>query len=478
LTPRQAQPATLFEAAEVLQEVEAQPKRWNPYPDYRPCGMPWLGDLPNHWITRKLKFVADVRTSNVDKKSKDDEDEVSLCNYVDVYYNDYITDAIEFMKATASADQIDRFTLRTGDVLITKDSETWDDIAVPSCVDEELHNVLCGYHLALIRPHSATMHGEFLFRAFGAFAVRDQFRVRANGVTRFGLPRDGITSAIFPVPPRDEQEAIAAFLRQETTTIDALVEKRRRLIDLLKEKRTALISHAVTKGLNPDAPMKRSGITLIGNMPSHWKCMRLKFLGTAIIGLTYSPNDIVSEGNGTLVLRANNIQNDRITLGDGVYVNTPIPRELIARQGDILVCSRNGSRRLVGKSGLIDFDREDVSFGAFTTVFRGPLNKFLRYVFCSGMITRYAGLYQTSTIFQLTTRILHEFWIAVPPDNEQDEIASYLEQELPKIDSLIDRARLAISKLDEYRSALISAAVTGKIDVRGEVGFGKDEDPT
>ena len=128
-----------------------------PYPAYKDSGLHWLGPIPQHWDTRPLKRAASVSLSNVDKLSLEGQTEVLLCNYTDVYYNDRITNAIQFMKATAPPDQISKFRLHVGDVLITKDSETPDDIAVPAVVSEELENVLCGYHLALLRPGDAVM---------------------------------------------------------------------------------------------------------------------------------------------------------------------------------------------------------------------------------------------------------------------------------------------------------------------------------
>ncbi|MDD5094609.1 MAG: restriction endonuclease subunit S [Dehalococcoidia bacterium] len=225
------------------------------YSEYRPSGFEWIGDIPSHWGMRRLKFIAGIRNSNVDKKSEDNEHPVRLCNYVDVYYNEYITGDIDFMAATASGDEIRRFSLRHEDVLITKDSEMWNDIAVPAFVDEQIEGVLCGYHLALVRSDIKVLYGEYLFRAFASHAIRDQFRVRANGITRFGLSIDAITSALFPLPPLEEQRIIADFLRRETTKINALISGIRedvngpglfaRLIKLLVEYRTALVSAAV-----------------------------------------------------------------------------------------------------------------------------------------------------------------------------------------------------------------------------------------
>ena len=208
-------------------------------------GVEWLGEIPVHWSVRRLKTVSAVQLSNVDKKSLEGQESVTLCNYTDVYYNDRITCNLDFMSATATADQIRRFSLRAGDVLITKDSESWTDIAVPSLVVEDLPGVLCGYHLAHIRPKEF-INGAFLGRAFAAIGPRDQFQIAANGITRYGLGSDAICTSQFAIPPIDEQSTIAVFLDRETAKIDALIEKVHNAIEKLKEYRTALISAAVT----------------------------------------------------------------------------------------------------------------------------------------------------------------------------------------------------------------------------------------
>ena len=228
------------------------------YPAYRPSGLEWVPEIPEHWDVRKLKHIASVTFSNVDKHSDDGEVPVRLCNYTDVYYNDYITPDIEFMEATAAPEEIRKFKLRSGDVLVTKDSEEWSDIAVPAHVSADLDGVLCGYHLALIRPHPEIIYGAYLFRAFAARGINDQFRVAATGITRYGLGKYSLDNALFPVPPPDVQRSIAAFLDRKTKMIDRLVEKIRYLVgevsenkaSLLREYRTALISAAVTGKIN------------------------------------------------------------------------------------------------------------------------------------------------------------------------------------------------------------------------------------
>ena len=137
----------------------------------------------SRWELRRLRTLAELRTSNVDKNSSDDEHPVRLCNYTDVYYSSEIIDASEFMTATATPNEIHRFRLRGGDVLITKDSETRDDIAVPAHVTRDFDDVLCGYHLAILRPGD-DLHGKYLYYALLSRRVRDQFSLGANGITR------------------------------------------------------------------------------------------------------------------------------------------------------------------------------------------------------------------------------------------------------------------------------------------------------
>ena len=252
---------------EVTDRIEAaRPRRFRPYPEYKDSGVEWLGEIPSNWDVKRLKTTASVQLSNVDKHSEEGQVPVKLCNYVDVYYNDLITAELQFMNATATPEQVRRLPLRVGDVLITKDSESWTDIAVPAVVGEDLPDVLCGYHLAHIRP-GPKLDGRFLARQFSAIGTRDQFHVAANGITRFGLGGDAIRTGLFPVAPIDEQHAIADFLDRETAKIDALVARKERLIELLQEKRTALITRAVTRGLDPNVPMKDSGVEVAGRDP-------------------------------------------------------------------------------------------------------------------------------------------------------------------------------------------------------------------
>ena len=253
------------------------------YPRYKPSGVEWLGDVPEHWQAKRLKSAAAYSVSNVDKVAADDELPIRLCNYTDVYYQDHITPDMDLMETTATPEEIRRFGLRVGDVVITKDSEEWSDIAVPALVVEAAPELVFGYHLAIVRPDATALDGRFLLRAFQACAVNQQFQVAATGVTRYGLPKSSIGEAWLPLPPPPEQRAIADFLDRETSKIDTLMAKKRTLINRLKEKRTALISRTVTRAFPPDAAraagfdphpkLKPSGIDWLGEIPKHWEVL-------------------------------------------------------------------------------------------------------------------------------------------------------------------------------------------------------------
>ena len=323
------------------------PARFKPYPAYKDSGVEWLGEIPAHWNIRRLKTIASVQLSNVDKKSVEGEESVKLCNYVDVYYNEHITMGLDFMAATATPDQVRRFSLHSGDVLITKDSESWTDIAVPAVVAEDLPAVLCGYHLALVRP-AGDSDGAFLARAFSAIGPRDQFQVAANGITRFGLGGNAIRTGLFAMPPGPEQKAIAAFLDRETGKIDALVAEKERLIDLLHEKRTSLVTGAVTKGLDANAPMMDSGVESLGEIPTHWTVERIRHIVSRIEqGWSPECENREAEANEWGVLKAGCVNRGLFLESEHKALPSdlqPIPHLEISA-GDVLMSRASGSDR-------------------------------------------------------------------------------------------------------------------------------------
>lgn len=221
-------------------------KGLNPDVPMKDSGVEWIGEIPEHWEVEKIKNISQVKPSNVDKKSKDNEPPVLLCNYTDVYNNEFITMDLDFMKATATYDQISKLSLNVGDIIITKDSESADDIAVPAIVTEELENVVCGYHLAVIKPNNNIVYPKFLFRSFESDRINKQFELGANGVTRFGLGAYPINNAYVCQPPLNEQKEIANYLDIETAKIFKATDKILKHIELLEEYKTSLIHHVVT----------------------------------------------------------------------------------------------------------------------------------------------------------------------------------------------------------------------------------------
>lgn len=217
---------------------------------FKPSGTEWLGDVPEHWKVRRLRNVADLRVSNVDKHTNDGEFPVRLCNYTDVYKNSVIMDDMPFMTATATADEIRAFRLQVGDVIITKDSEDWQDIGVPALVVHTADDLICGYHLALLRPRPTVAVGCFLAYAMQARSVVVQLSLAANGVTRYGLSHGAIKAIVVPVPPVEQQETIARYIDDATADLNEAIRCANREIELIREYRTRLIADVVTGRLD------------------------------------------------------------------------------------------------------------------------------------------------------------------------------------------------------------------------------------
>ena len=442
-------------------------EHYRPYPAYRDSGVEWLGEIPAHWDVKRLKEFATVQLGNVDKKTADDEDDVQLCNYVDVYYNHKIEREIEFMSATATLGQIGRFSLRKGDVLITKDSETWTDIAVPAVVMEDLPGVLCGYYLAHIRPHEQH-DGFFLAHCIAAVGPRDQYHIAANGITRFGLTGNAIRNGIFAIPPPAEQRHIAAFLDLETEKIDALVAKKERLIELLHEKRTALVTYAVTKGIEPDAPMKDSGVEWLGEIPVNWGVAPIYARYEVALGKMLDAKRISGNSLGRY-LRSVDVQWNSVNTRDLPTMDfSPQERDRYSLQlGDVLVCEGGEVGRTAMWPGSDEECFYQKAIHRVRPISKCDIPRFFFYLMCA-LAAKGVFLAEgnPNTINHLTATQLRHYRVAFPPQHEQRAVAAHLDRETTKIDALVAKVRDAIDRLKEFRIALISAAMTGKIDVR------------
>lgn len=452
------------------------------YPNYKPSGVEWFAEVPEHWTPKRLKTAARCWVSNVDKVPSDDELPVRLCNYTDVYYNERITPDMPFMQTTATADEIQRFHLEPGDVVITKDSEEWSDIAVPALVVKTADDLLCGYHLGITRPEKDELYGAYLLRAFQACAVNQQFQVAATGVTRFGLPKSAIGDAWLPFPPAEEQRAIANFLDRETARLDTLVGKKRALIGKVKEKRSALISRTVTRGLpreaaaqaglNPHPKLKRAGIEWLGDIPEHWELKPIKRLLRAIIDTEHKTCPFYGDGE-FLVARTPNIRDGKLIVEGAKFTDEAGFREWTARgtplPGDILFTREApaGEACIVPREPRLCIGQRVVLFRTDDTELDSRFAIYSIYGGAARIFIRMQSLGSTVEHFNMSEIAMLP--MLVPAVEEQRAISDYLDRETAKLDQMMDKVEAAIEKLQEYRTALITAAVTGKIDVRGFV---------
>ncbi|MGV0770744.1 restriction endonuclease subunit S [Mycobacterium syngnathidarum] len=200
-----------------------------------------------------------------------------------------------------------------------------------------------------------------------------------------------------------------------------------------------------------------SGEPSMVSIPTHWRVLRVKNIGRAIIGLTYDPGDVVDDSSqGTLVLRAGNIQEGRLNFDDNVYVKKSVPPDLRLRCGDIVVCARNGSAHLIGKNAVATSEVAGHTWGAFMAVLRSGHNDYLRWVLNSRIFAAQTGLYSTSTINQLTSGTLHNLRFAMPPPREQRAVADFLDRETAQIDSLIEEQKQLVELLRERRQSLVA----------------------
>ena len=448
---------------------EPERRQYRPYTKYKDSGVEWLGEIPAHWDVKPFKALLSRNDGGVWGEDFADDGVFVLRSTEQTVNGEWNIEnpARRRLKTREASDA----RLKVGDLVVTKSSGSELHIGKTSIVDASVAALNCCFSNFMQRLRVASPNlSRYCWYLLNCPVAREQLVFLSSTTTGLGNLNGSILGSIrVPVAPDDEPQAIVAFLDREIAKIDALRANKERLIELLQEKRIALITHAVTKGLDPNVPMKDSGVEWLGKIPAHWEVKRLRHIGMALIGLTYEPADVVGPDEGVLVLRASNVYDARIVLEDNVFVKRSIPDRLITKVGDILICARSGSRALIGKSAKIDKAFVDLTFGTFMIVFRSNYNDYLFYAFNSTLFNYQSGAFLTSTINQLTLSNLNSFTVPVPPAPEQEAIAVFLDRETAKIDALVKKVQEAVQRLKEYRTALISAAVTGKIDVRDEV---------
>lgn len=298
----------------------------------------------SEWTHAKLSELADIRFSNVDKKIGAGEARIRLCNYMDVYGNDYITADLPFMEASATPSEIERFKVEEGDVMLTKDSETPDDIGISAVVTEPIESLVCGYHLALLKPDKARIDPIYLSKQLRTSASVRYFGQRANGSTRYGLSSAAIANLEVPLAPLPQQRRIAEILG----TVDGAIEQTEALIAKQQQVKAGLMHDLFTRGLTSDGQLRPRGSERkekFGWLPQGWRIGSLSDVTstarqpilTGPFGADLGNDDFVEEG--VPVLRIGNVQTGRIDVFDLLFV-TPAKAALLERYrirtGDLL----------------------------------------------------------------------------------------------------------------------------------------------
>lgn len=435
-------------------------------------GTGWDEAVPEGWDVRKLKYLAHIRNSNVDKRSEEGEQPVRLCNYTDVYYNDRITADLDFMPATASRAEIARFRLRRGDVLITKDSESPDDIAVPAYVEHDLADVLCGYHLALVRPIEARADGRFLAYSFSAQPINLQFRTGASGITRYGLSVDVIASSVHPLPPTEEQREISAFLDDRVAAIDGVIRRKERMLALLEERRQAVIDRAVAGTRGPDdpevRPIERSSLP---GSPRDGQFLPIKYVATlnrAVLPESTDPDTPFTYVDIGSVDRAGRIKSP-VALTFGV---APTRARRRVAKGDTLVSTvRTYLKAIAHVEEEVDHLVASTGF-AVVSPGAGVHARFLFYWMRSSAVVEEISARSVGVSYPaVNASEIGRLGFPRLPIETQKAAADSLDRQTAAIDLMKREHARGIELLREYRQTLISHAVTGRLPVSEPAGL-------
>lgn len=441
-----------------------------PYPTYKDSGVEWLGEIPAHWEVKRTKTLLSRNDSGVWGADCDDEGVVVLRSTEQTVDGEW--DIREPAKRQLTPSEYAACHLIDGDLVVTKSSGSALHIGKTSIVTRDVEALNCCHSNfmqrlrvkknAVPRYMWYVLNGELGRKQFGYYSDTTTGLANLNGEII------GMVHLVLPSLP--EQRAIAAFLDRETTKIDALVAKKERLIELLQEKRTALISHAVTKGLDPGVPLKDSGVEWLGEIPAHWEVLRLFRLTPSDRSIMYG---IVLPGphvpDGVPIVKGGDVRPERLRVDRLNRTDPDIEAGYVRsrlRAGDLVYAIRGS----IGDVAIIPDELEgtnltqDAARVAYTTQTHG---QWLLYTLKSSVTFAQldAGALG-ATIRGVNIRDLKRVVIPRPPLDEQRAIATFLDRETAQIDALVAKVQEAIDRLKELRTALISAAVTGKIDVR------------
>lgn len=418
--------------------------------------------------TQRLNFLVKIQNSNIDKKTKEDQSQVRLANYVDVYYHDVLTDDMDYMVSTASDSDIDKCKLLGGEVIITKDSESADDIGIAAYVANQPTNLVCGYHLTILKPRPEICDGKFLFYCFNSQYTKDQLAVAANGVTRFGLSQAAIKNLVLPAPPLPHQRAIANYLDAHTARLDALISAKERLLQLLAERRAALITRAVTRGLDENVELKDSGVDWLGKIPVGWEVKRLRFLTSVVGGGTpttsnseywkgdipwVSPKDIKV---ARITSTKDYITEEGLNNSPCVLINSDV-LIMVVRSGILrhsIPVALTGTKVALNQDMKAFINNNLVKPDYLYYLFHGLQKKLLPVLAKPG-----------STVESIEMQYLMDLPIPLPPAETQENIIAELSNQLTRFKQSASKINHSLHLLREYRAALITAAVSGEVEI-------------
>jgi type I restriction enzyme, S subunit len=441
------------------------------YPEYKDSGVEWLGDVPGHWGVWKLAHafaqIGSGTTPKTDNREYYEGGHIPWVNTGDL--NDGELDECEKrITALAIVDHSSLKTYPAGSLLIAMYGATIGKLAILNFA-ATVNQACCVF------AGKSEIASKFMFYWF--LGLRQQIISLATGGGQPNISQDILRSLRVACPPLPEQTQIAAFLDRETAKIDALVAEQWRLMALLKEKRQAVISHAVTRGLTPHSPMKQSGIEWLGDVPEHWDVTKIKRL-VATFEQGWSPQCEgfpVETDQEWGVLKVGCVNGGTFKPEENKTLPpelAPIPSLGIAK-GDLLI-SRANTRELVGGAAVAKQDHTNLLLCdklyrlRFSPTVCSPV--FIAMYLGTGMARGQIELAATgasSSMVNISQSTILELELALPGFQEQQTIVAFLEAESTKFDTLTAEAQRAIDLLQERRTALISAAVTGQIDVRG-----------
>ncbi|MBZ7947553.1 restriction endonuclease subunit S [Campylobacter sp. RM9929] len=428
-------------------------------------GIEWLGEIPEHWEVVKIKYFANlyngdsIKDSDKGKYCIADNDTIPYIatKDIDIIFNSINYYNGMFIKRT---DANFKKAYKECILLCIEGANAGKKIAI-------LNQEVCFVNkLCCVKNKSTELNSKFLFYFFQGIFFQNIFFSNIKGLIG-GVTPEQIGNFLFLLPPLKEQEQIANFLDEKCEKIQNFIEKKEKLLSLLQEQKQALINETITKGLDKNVKLKNSGIEWLGEIPEHWEMVKLKYVAFTNIGLVYTPDDIIENSNeGYPVLRANNIQNGKIDYQDLIYIKSEqIGKKQITSKGDLLMCVRNGSENLLGKTAKIQ-DR-GFSFGAFTAIIKSQFNNYFYWIFQTNMLRKSIASFSASNgIGQISQDDIKNFIISFPPLKEQEQIANFLDEKCEKIDSLITKIKKQIELIKEYKTTLINEAVCGRMDLK------------